>query len=78
MKLWKVFCTQGLTKIGCDYVIHTASPFIRNVDNPQEDLVDPAVNGTLNILNSCSKEESVRRLIVTSSVGKNINSSLNF
>ena len=30
---------------GCDYVMHTASPYEINVKNPQTDLVDPAVNG---------------------------------
>eukprot|EP01129_Flabellula_baltica_P004362 TRINITY_DN1515_c0_g1_i2.p1 TRINITY_DN1515_c0_g1~~TRINITY_DN1515_c0_g1_i2.p1 ORF type:complete len:406 (+),score=85.19 TRINITY_DN1515_c0_g1_i2:565-1782(+) len=52
---------------GCQYVIHTASPFIRNVENPQEDLIDPAVNGTLNVLNSCTREQGIQRVIITSS-----------
>ena len=32
---------------GCATVFHTASPYVIQVDDPQRDLVDPAVNGTL-------------------------------
>jgi len=51
----------------CEYVIHMASPYIVDVNNPQTDLVDPAVNGTLNVFKSCSKEPRVKRIILTSS-----------
>ena len=47
-------------------VFHTASPFIRKVDNPQEDLVDPAVHGTLNVLRA-AKRAMIQRVILTSS-----------
>ena len=53
---------------GCDYVMHTASPYTINVKNPQTDLVDPAVNGTETILESCLKSGSVKRVIFTSSI----------
>jgi len=53
---------------GCDFVLHTASPYTMNVKNPQTDLVDPAVNGTESILESCLKSGSVKRLIFTSSI----------
>ncbi len=53
---------------GCDYVMHTASPYVINVKNPQTDLVDPAVNGTETILESCLKSGSVKRVIFTSSI----------
>ena len=52
---------------GCEIVFHTASPFIASVADPQRDLVDPAVNGTRNVLNSCNTTESVRRVVLTSS-----------
>ncbi len=35
---------------GADYVVHTASPFIITVADPQRDLIEPAVKGTLNVL----------------------------
>lgn len=54
---------------GCDYVFHTASPFIISVENPQRDLVDPALLGTRNVLNSVAKfKTQVKRVILTSSV----------
>jgi hypothetical protein len=31
--------------VGCEYVMHTASPFVLDVENPQHDLIDPAVKG---------------------------------
>ncbi|NTV05372.1 MAG: SDR family oxidoreductase [Chlorobiaceae bacterium] len=53
---------------GCEYVMHTASPYEINVKNPQTDLVDPAVNGTETVLESCQKSGSVKRIIFTSSI----------
>ena len=52
---------------GCQLVFHTASPFIRNVKNPQKDLVDPAKKGTKNVLESANRTDSVERVVVTSS-----------
>lgn len=52
---------------GCELVYHTASPFIRNVKDPQKDLVDPAKKGTRNVLESANRCESVKRVVVTSS-----------
>lgn len=52
---------------GCELVFHTASPFINSVSDPQRDLVDPAVNGTRNVLESVNRAESVKRVVLTSS-----------
>lgn len=52
---------------GCEIVLHTASPFTTSVDDPQRDLVDPAVLGTENVLESANRVESVKRVVVTSS-----------
>lgn len=52
---------------GCSTVFHTASPFISYVEDPQRDLVDPAVKGTRNVLASANDTESVERVVVTSS-----------
>jgi len=52
---------------GCELVFHTASPFIRDIKDPQKDLVDPALKGTRNVLESASKTDSVKRVVLTSS-----------
>jgi len=54
----------------CEYIFHTASPFqIEGVTDPQKELIDPAVKGTENVLNSVAKVgKSVKRVILTSSV----------
>ncbi|KAI9078249.1 hypothetical protein K1719_039751 [Acacia pycnantha] len=53
---------------GCEGVFHTASPFYHDVKDPQAELLDPAVKGTLNVLKSCAKFPSVRRVVLTSSI----------
>ncbi|KAI7750178.1 hypothetical protein M8C21_024575 [Ambrosia artemisiifolia] len=53
---------------GCDGVFHTASPFFSAISDPQTELIEPAVKGTLNVLGSCSKASSVKRVVVTSSL----------
>jgi dihydroflavonol-4-reductase len=53
---------------GCDAVIHTASPYVLDAKDPQKDLVDPAVQGTRNVLSACEKAKSVKRVVVTSSM----------
>lgn len=53
---------------GCEVVFHTASPFTSDFKDPQKELIDPAVNGTRNVLGSASKTDSVKRVVVTSSV----------
>ncbi|MFA7272864.1 MAG: NAD-dependent epimerase/dehydratase family protein [Crocinitomicaceae bacterium] len=52
---------------GCELVIHTASPFKLSIKDPQKDLVDPALKGTENVLNSVNKTDSVKRVVLTSS-----------
>lgn len=53
---------------GCTVVFHTASPYVIQVDDPQHDLVDPAVNGTLDVLRACVKASDVARVVLTSSM----------
>ena len=53
---------------GCECVFHVASPFFIRSKNPKKELIDPAVKGTKNILNTVNKTPSVKRVILTSSV----------
>ena len=53
---------------GCDRIVHMASPFRLNVKNAQRDLVDPAVKGTLNVLQAANRSNSVKKVVLTSSI----------
>ncbi|KAJ0439472.1 putative NAD-dependent epimerase/dehydratase, NAD(P)-binding domain superfamily [Helianthus annuus] len=53
---------------GCVCVFHTASPVLFSVDDPQAQLLDPAVKGTLNVLKSAAKVQSLKRVVLTSSM----------
>lgn len=53
---------------GCEGVIHTASPYIVNPDDADRDLVQPAVNGTLGVLETAAASGSVERVVLTSSM----------
>lgn len=56
------------TVCGCAGVFHVASPCtIEQVQDPQKELLDPAIKGTLNVL-TAAKEAGVRRVVVTSSI----------
>jgi nucleoside-diphosphate-sugar epimerase len=53
---------------GVSGVFHVASPFFLSVKDPQKDLVDPAVNGTKNVINEAFKSSTVERIVITSSM----------
>ncbi|XP_058225313.1 phenylacetaldehyde reductase-like isoform X1 [Rhododendron vialii] len=53
---------------GCEGVFHTASPVQFSVSDPQAELIDPALKGTINVLRSCAKVPSVKRVVLTSSL----------
>jgi len=52
---------------GCEVVLHTASPFTVDVKDAQKELIDPAVNGTRNVLEQANRTQTVKRVVVTSS-----------
>lgn len=50
------------------YVIHTASPFFFNGNDPEKDLLIPARQGTLSILQSAKQYgKNVKKMVITSS-----------
>jgi len=56
--------TEALKDINA--VIHVASPFTGSVTDPKKDMLDPAIEGTLNVVRSAHKA-GVKRIIITSS-----------
>ncbi|KAH8804350.1 cinnamyl-alcohol dehydrogenase [Xylogone sp. PMI_703] len=49
------------------YVIHVASPLAKPSEDPQTDIIEPAVKGTTNLLECVIKTSSVKRVVFTSS-----------
>lgn len=50
---------------GCELVFHTASPFTLSVKDAQKQLVDPALKGTENVLETVNETASVKRVVLT-------------
>ncbi|XP_004290099.1 PREDICTED: tetraketide alpha-pyrone reductase 1 [Fragaria vesca subsp. vesca] len=53
--------------LGCHGVFHSASPVLKPSSDPKKEILDPAIKGTLNVLRSCKKNPSLRRVVLTSS-----------
>ena len=51
---------------GCDYVLHVASPFPAGLVNDENELIRPAVDGTLRVLRA-ARDAGVKRVVLTSS-----------
>jgi len=51
---------------GCDYVLHVASPFVVKAPKDENELIKPAVEGTLRALKA-AKKAGVKRVVLTSS-----------
>lgn len=53
---------------GVDGVFHVASPVLQpnNID-VKVNIIDPCIKGTLNVLSSCKKTSSIKRVVLTSS-----------
>ena len=51
---------------GCTYVLHVASPFIIAAPKDENEIISPAVDGTLRVL-SAAKAAGIKRVVLTSS-----------
>jgi len=52
----------------CDALIHTATAVILAAPDPQKQIIDVAVKGTQNVLDSVARAPSVNRIVMTSSI----------
>ncbi|MEV4134564.1 aldehyde reductase [Dactylosporangium sp. NPDC049742] len=53
---------------GCDAVLHVASPTLTQVPRDADEMVRPAVDGTLRVLRA-ARDAGVRRVVMTSAIG---------
>lgn len=53
---------------GCEVIYHVASPFTLKFKDAQKELIDPALEGTRNVLSAANKNDSVKKVVLTSSV----------
>ncbi|MBU6442775.1 MAG: NAD-dependent epimerase/dehydratase family protein [Alphaproteobacteria bacterium] len=56
---------------GCDVVFHVASPFLfpEQIKDGRRELLEPALEGTRNVLGAVDACQSVQRVVLTSTVG---------
>ena len=52
---------------GCDFVLHIASPFVVKIPKDENELIKPAVDGTLRALKA-AKNAGVKRVVLTLSL----------
>lgn len=62
----------------CSVVHHVASPFLmaEKIKDGQKDMVDPALQGTRNVLNSVNSTETVKRVVLTSTSKNSISTDI--
>jgi nucleoside-diphosphate-sugar epimerase len=58
----------GEAAAGCRYVLHVASPLPSHMPKDEEEVIRPAVDGTLRVLKA-AKKAGVKRVVVTSNFG---------
>ena len=51
---------------GCDYVLHVASPFVLANPKDENTMIEPAVQGTLQVISAATKA-GIKRMVLTSS-----------
>ena len=58
---------------GCDALIHTAAAVVLAAPDPQKQIIDVAVKGTQNVLDSVARTPSIKRIVMTSSIAAVMN-----
>ncbi len=53
---------------GCDYILHVASPIYMKIPKDEQEMIRPAVEGTLRVLQA-AKNAGVKRVVMTSNFG---------
>lgn len=53
---------------GCDILVHAGTPFQLDVKDPESELINPAVEGTRNLLEAIHKAEHLKKVIIIASV----------
>ncbi|KIV87689.1 hypothetical protein PV11_03219 [Exophiala sideris] len=62
---------------GVDYICHVASPYFTSSNDPIKELVEPAVNGTRNVVSSALKSKTLKRMTIMSSFASVVDLSKN-
>jgi len=62
---------------GVDYICHVASPYFTSSNDPIRELVEPAVNGTRNVVSSALKSKTLKRMTIMSSFASVVDLSKN-
>ncbi|XP_059645856.1 anthocyanidin reductase ((2S)-flavan-3-ol-forming) [Cornus florida] len=57
----------GAPIAGCDLVFHVATPVNFASEDPENDMIKPAIQGVVNVLKACAKSGTVKRVVLTSS-----------
>ena len=53
---------------GCTYILHVASPFPTVSPKDENELIKPAVNGTLSVLKAAAKNKNIKHVVFTASI----------
>lgn len=63
---------QVVRHLGVTHIAHVASPLIMNPQSVEDDLLKPAIAGTLSILRAAAREPSVKKVVITSTFAASV------
>ena len=50
------------------YILHVASPFLLAVPKNEDEIIQPAVKGTMSVLKAAAKNDNIKHIVITSSI----------